>query len=132
VIPNRILASAAISAVAIAAVADHGNLPERTIAAGVPGGLLFGVALAHPRGMGMGDVKLVAVMGFFLGRAIAPALLVAFGVGALVGLALIARHGFGARKRGIPFGPHLALGGVAALFAGDPVVDWYRNEFLAR
>ena len=54
------------------------------------GGFLLCVALVYPRGMGMGDVKLVAVMGLYLGRAVAPALLIAFAAGALVGLVLIA------------------------------------------
>ena len=43
--------------------------------------------------MGMGDVKLAAVMGLYLGRAVAPALLIGFAVGAVVGLAMIARAG---------------------------------------
>jgi leader peptidase (prepilin peptidase)/N-methyltransferase len=131
VIPNRVLAPAAIAALAIVLASDPGGLGERAIAAGAAGGFLFMVALAYPRGMGMGDVKLVAVLGLFLGRAVAPALLVGFGAGALVGLALIARHGSGARKRAVPFGPFLALGGLVALFAGDPIVDWYLDEFFS-
>jgi leader peptidase (prepilin peptidase) / N-methyltransferase len=79
----------------------------------------------------MGDVKLVAMMGIYLGRAIAPALLVAFAVGAVVGVAMIARHGSDARKRAIPFGPFLALGGVVGLWFGDAMVDWYLDEFMA-
>jgi leader peptidase (prepilin peptidase)/N-methyltransferase len=38
---------------------------------------------------------------------------------------LLARHGRAARKQAIPCGPFLALGAVVALFAGDPVLDWY-------
>ena len=66
----------------------------------------------YPRGMGMGDVKLAAVMGLFLGRAVAPALLIGFAAGAIYGVALIARAGPEARKQAVPFGPFLALGGV--------------------
>ena len=62
--------------------------------------------------MGLGDVKLAATMGLFLGRAVAPAILAALLIGSLVGVALIARHGSEARKMAIPFGPFLALGGV--------------------
>ena len=50
----------------------------RAIAAAIAGGGLLLVALAYPRGMGMGDVKLAAMMGLYLGRAVAPALLVGF------------------------------------------------------
>lgn len=129
VIPNRILLVAAVAAIALAAVGDPGSLPERALAAAVAGGGLFLVALAYPKGMGLGDVKLAAVMGLFLGRDVAPALLIALLAGSAVGLALIARHGAEARKRAIPFGPFLALGGVAALLVGDQLVDWYLSTF---
>ena len=88
------------------------ELPENLIAAAIGGASPVPVALAYPRGMGMGDAKLVAMMGLFLGRAVAPAVLIGFAAGALVGVAMIARHGAEARKRAIPFGPFLALGGV--------------------
>jgi leader peptidase (prepilin peptidase) / N-methyltransferase len=129
IIPNKILIVAAVLGVAIAAIGDPGSLPERAIAAVAAGGLLFLAALAYPRGMGMGDVKLAAVMGLFLGRNVAPAILVALLAGSLVGLAMIARHGAAARKQAIPFGPFLAIGGVAGLLAGDELVDWYLNTF---
>jgi leader peptidase (prepilin peptidase) / N-methyltransferase len=130
VIPNRILAVAAILAVGIVAATDPSSLPERAIAAAAAGGLLFLVALAYPRGMGLGDVKLAAVMGLFLGRDVAPAILVALLAGSVVGLALIARHGAAARKRAIPFGPFLALGGVVGLLAGDELTEWYLDTFV--
>jgi leader peptidase (prepilin peptidase)/N-methyltransferase len=129
IIPNKILLVGAVLAVAIAALAEPGSLPERTISAAAAGGLLFAVALAYPRGMGLGDVKLAATMGLFLGRNVAPAILVALLAGALVGLAMIAREGAAARKRAIPFGPYLALGGVVGLLAGDQLVDWYLGTF---
>jgi leader peptidase (prepilin peptidase) / N-methyltransferase len=129
IIPNKILIVAAVLGVAIAAVTDPGSLPERAAAAAGAGGLLFLAALAYPRGMGLGDVKLAAVMGLFLGRNVAPAILVALLAGSLVGLAMIARHGAAARKRAIPFGPFLALGGVVGLLAGNELVDWYLGTF---
>jgi leader peptidase (prepilin peptidase)/N-methyltransferase len=129
VIPNKILLVAVVAAVAIVAVGDPSSLPERAIAAAAAGGVLFLVALAYPRGMGLGDVKLAAVMGFYLGRNVAPALLVALLAGSIVGLGLIARYGVQARKMAIPFGPFLALGGVVGLLAGDQLVDWYLANF---
>ena len=129
IIPNKILIVAAVLGIAIAAIGDPGSLPERAIAAVAAGGLLFAAALAYPRGMGMGDVKLAAVMGIFLGRNVGPAILVALLAGSGVGLALIARHGAAARKRAIPFGPFLALGGVVGLLAGEPLVEWYLGMF---
>jgi leader peptidase (prepilin peptidase) / N-methyltransferase len=129
-IPNAVLLAGAVVALVIAAATDVGSLPERLAAAAGAGGFLFCVALAYPRGMGMGDVKLVAVMGLYLGRAVAPALLVGFGAGALVGLAMIARKGAAARKQAVPFGPFLALGGVVGLWCGDALVDWYLESFF--
>ncbi len=129
IIPNKILLVAAVVGVGIAVATDPASLPERAIAAAGAGGLLFAAALAYPRGMGMGDVKLAATMGLFLGREVAPAMLVALLAGSLVGLALIARHGAAARKRAIPFGPFLALGGVVGLLAGEELIDWYLGTF---
>ncbi|HET8863553.1 MAG TPA: prepilin peptidase [Solirubrobacterales bacterium] len=129
IVPNKILVVGAVLAVAIAAVADPGSLPERAIAALAAGGLLFLAALAYPRGMGLGDVKLAATMGLFLGRNVAPAIFVALLSGAAVGLAMIAVEGASARKRAIPFAPFLALGGVVGLLAGDQLVDWYLGTF---
>ncbi len=125
IIPNVVLLAGAVICLAIALPTDPGGVPERLIAAAAAGGLFFLVALAYPAGMGLGDVKLAAVMGLFLGRAVAPAILAGLLAGSVVGLALIARHGAGARKMAIPFGPFLALGGVVGLLAGSQLVEAY-------
>jgi leader peptidase (prepilin peptidase)/N-methyltransferase len=130
VIPNRILIAGALIGLPLLVVADPDSSLERAVAAVAAGGGLTLVAVAYPRGMGMGDAKLAALMGLYLGRAVAPALLVGFLGGALVGAALIARHGSSARKRAIPFGPFLALGALVGLLAGDEIVDWYLDEFF--
>ncbi len=128
-IPNKILLVSALLGVAVAATVDPGSLPERAIAAAAAGGLLFAAALAYPRGMGLGDVKLAAVMGIYLGRNVAPAIFVALLAGAVVGLAMIAREGAAARKKGIPFGPFLAFGGIVGLLAGNQLLDLYLSTF---
>ena len=130
IIPNKVLIVSAVLGVGIAAASDPGELPERVIAAAGAGGLLFAAALAYPRGMGLGDVKLAAVMGIYLGRAVVPSLVIALLAGSIVGLTMIARQGAAARKSAIPFGPFLALGGVAALFIGEVLVDWYLDTFF--
>jgi len=129
VIPNKILLVAAIAGVLIAVIGDPSSLPERLLAAIAAGGVLFLVVFAYPRGMGLGDVKLTALMGLYLGRNVAPAVLVALLLGSIVGLAMIARHGAAARKQAIPFGPFLAIGGVVGLLAGDQLVDLYLSTF---
>jgi leader peptidase (prepilin peptidase)/N-methyltransferase len=99
--------------------------------AGVAAFLAFLLAaLAYPAGMGMGDVKLAGVMGLFLGTAVIPALFIAFLTGTLVGVAVIAKHGAEGRKKGVPFGPFLAFGGVVGLLAGADLIDLYTRTFL--
>jgi leader peptidase (prepilin peptidase)/N-methyltransferase len=129
VIPNKILLVAAVLGLTIAAVGDPGSLPERAIAATGAGGLFLLAALAYPRGMGLGDVKLAATMGLFLGRDVAPAIFVALLAGTAVGMAMIARDGAGARKQAIPFGPFLAFGGAVGLLLGSELIDLYTSTF---
>lgn len=117
VIPNMILLPAAIVALVLAAVLEPSSLPERLLAAAGAGGFLLIFALIRPEGLGMGDVKLGAVIGLFLGAAVVPAMLIGLGVGSLYALALLIRHGSSARKLTLPLGPFLALGAVIALFA---------------
>ena len=63
-------------------------------------------------------------------RDVGVAMFVALIAGTLVGALVMARKGTKeGRKTAIPFGPFLALGGLVALFAGEPLVDWYLNTF---
>jgi leader peptidase (prepilin peptidase)/N-methyltransferase len=131
IIPNRITAPAALLALALGSVLDPAGEPERMIAAAAAAGFLLLAALAYPGGMGMGDVKLAGVMGLCLGRAVAPAMLVALLAGTVLGVLVIARKGAHAgRKTAVPFGPFLALGAVVAVFAGGPMLDVYINHFV--
>ena len=83
------------------------------------------VVLVYPRGLGMGDVKLMLALGAGLGLPVVVALFVGFFAAFVPGLALVLRHGRAAGRRAIPLGPFLALGAVVALFAGDEILDWY-------
>ncbi|HYV15428.1 MAG TPA: prepilin peptidase [Conexibacter sp.] len=129
-IPNVLTGLGALAAVAIGLATDPGGVPEQLIAGAGAGGFLLLAALARPGGMGMGDVKLAGMLGLFLGREVAIALLVALVAGTLVGVAVMARKGVAeGRKTALPFGPFLALGGVVALLVGADVVDWYLRSF---
>lgn len=98
---------------------------EWALAALVAGGALFLIVLVYPSGMGMGDVKLAAFIGAGLGIDAVVAMFIGFFAAFVPAVVLLARHGRSARKRMIPLGPFLALGGVVALFAGDAILDWY-------
>lgn len=125
IIPNKVLLTGAVICMAIAVLTDPAGVPERLIAAAAGGLVFFLVALAVPQGMGLGDVKLVATMGLFLGRGLAPAVLIALLTGSLVGIAIMIRRGAGARKSTIPFGPFLAFGGAVAILCGHTLVNLY-------
>jgi leader peptidase (prepilin peptidase) / N-methyltransferase len=129
IIPNAFVLAGAIAGVAIVLGFDLGELDQRLIAVAAGGGAFLLIALAYPRGMGMGDVKLVAMMAIYLGRSIAPAILVGLLAGSAVGVAIIAREGAEGRKQAVPFGPFLALGGVVGLWFGSDIVDWYLDTF---
>jgi leader peptidase (prepilin peptidase)/N-methyltransferase len=76
-------------------------------------------------GMGLGDAKMLALIGAFLGwRGALVAFFVAVLAGAVVGVALMIRRGHGLQMR-LPFGTFLALGGLVALFAGPEIVAAY-------
>jgi|SRR5579859_1030662 len=129
IIPNRITLPAAVAAVALGAATRPAGLPEQLIAGAAAGGFLLVFVLAYPRGMGMGDVKLAAVLGLYLGRSVAFAVLAAVTVGTVVGAVVMARLGVTrGRKTAVPFGPFLALGGLLALFVGPQVVHWYLHS----
>jgi leader peptidase (prepilin peptidase)/N-methyltransferase len=119
-IPNRIVLPAA-GVVLVAQTALHPS-PEWAIAAVAACGFLLGSALVYPAGMGMGDVKLCLLLGAMLGRTVPIALFVGMAAALVPGVVLIARHGAKGRKMGIPLGPFLALGALAALFWGHPLL----------
>lgn len=129
-VPNKIVAPAAVYGAVCAVALRLDDLPELAIAGAAGFGLLLLVALARPGGMGMGDVKLTGLMGLYLGLSLAPALLIAFLSGSLVGVAVMARGGIGKRKTAVPFAPFLALGGFVGLLAGPELVDLYADAFL--
>ena len=129
-IPNVLTGPAALAAVAAIALLEPAFLPEALIAGAAAGGFFLLAAVLHPKGMGMGDVKLAGVLGLYLGRAVAPSLLIALAAGVLVGAAIIARKGAAeGRRTAVPFGPFLALGAAAGLLAGDGLVEAYLARF---
>ena len=96
----------------------------------VGGGVLFAVAegyyrLRHEEGLGMGDVKMLAMIGAFIGwKLTLVTLMAASFVGSIVGVGLIA-SGKGGMKYALPFGTFLALGAAVAATVGPSILDWY-------
>jgi len=80
-------------------------------------------------GMGMGDVKMLAMIGAFLGwKLMLLTLVLSSLVGALVGVGMLALRK-GDLKYALPFGTFLALGALVASLIGDPIVNWYASFY---
>ena len=129
-LPNRIVYPLAAYGLIATLLVDREDLLEHVAAGAGAFAFLLAAVIAYPRGMGMGDVKLAGAMGLFLGLSVIPALLVAFLTGSVVGLAILAREGSASRKKAIPFGVFLALGGIVGVLAGPELIDLYESNFL--
>jgi leader peptidase (prepilin peptidase)/N-methyltransferase len=94
------------------------------------GGVLYAVMEAYARargfeGLGMGDVKMLAMIGAFLGwQLMLLTLILGSFLGSLIGVALMAARR-GGMQTALPFGTFLAIGALVSAVAGDAILDWY-------
>jgi leader peptidase (prepilin peptidase) / N-methyltransferase len=134
-IPNRITYPAVVGFAVVIGIGDLAgggvNFVHALSGLGAYGGGLLLIALISPRGMGMGDVKLGALVGLVLGSLSLPRVGVAAGVAILAGGvgAIVALVAGMSRKQALPFGPYLALGAVVATFAGPQISHAYLRLF---
>jgi leader peptidase (prepilin peptidase) / N-methyltransferase len=97
-------------------------------------GVLYGIAagyywLRKEEGLGMGDVKMLAMIGAFLGwQHVLLTLVLASFSGAIIGVALILVQK-GSMKYALPFGTFLAVGAAFSMLAGQPLIDWYAGFY---
>ncbi|MGH9239085.1 MAG: prepilin peptidase [Vicinamibacterales bacterium] len=98
------------------------------------GGVLFAIAEGYYRlrgveGLGMGDVKMLSMIGAFLGwKLMLVTLILGSFAGSLIGVGVIAL-GRGGMKAALPFGTFLAVGALTAAVVGDPLVEWYTGFY---
>lgn len=125
ILPDRItLPGIVLGLLASATLLPSGFLPALAGAL-LGGGLFFLIALVSRGGMGGGDIKLIAMIGAFLGwQAVLLTTFLAATVGGLVGVVLMLFFGKG-RKFAVPFGPFLSAGAVVCLLWGNRMIDWY-------
>jgi leader peptidase (prepilin peptidase)/N-methyltransferase len=123
IVPNRIVLPATV-VVLVAQTLLHPSV-EWVLAALAAALFLFLPALVYPAGLGMGDVKLALLLGAMLGVEVGVAMMVGLLAAFVPSIVLLAVKGKAARKMALPFAPFLAAGGLFALFAGEPVLDWY-------
>jgi leader peptidase (prepilin peptidase)/N-methyltransferase len=133
ILPNIITLPGIAIGLAFSVFAPPGPLASLAgIALGA--GILYGIAAAYyavrrQEGMGMGDVKMLAMIGAFLGwRAVLLTLILSSFAGALIGVVLMTSKREGLRYA-LPFGTFLALGALAAMLAGDAMLNWYLGLF---
>lgn len=107
VIPNALTATGAVAGVALLTLLAPAAVPTHAAAAAGAGGFFLAAALLRPGELGMGDVKLAAVLGLYLGASVIPALLAALLAATVMGVA--------GRRSTLPLGPFLAFGGVVGL-----------------
>lgn len=132
IIPNAVTFPGIVVGLVSAATILPLGLVNGLIGLLVGGGILWLLAWASPylfgkEGMGGGDIKLLAMIGAFLGwkPALMTIMLGSF-LGSFVGIALIAARVI-KREDYIPFGPFLVCGAVVALFFGESILDWYQG-----
>jgi leader peptidase (prepilin peptidase)/N-methyltransferase len=100
----------------------------------IGGGALFLIAevyyrVRHEEGLGMGDVKMLAMIGGFLGWQLTVlSLMLASFAGTIIGIALIAT-GRGTMKYALPFGTFLAVGAAVSAAVGHQILGWYLGQF---
>jgi leader peptidase (prepilin peptidase)/N-methyltransferase len=125
IVPNRVVLPAAAAVLVLNTIAHPS--PVWAIGAVGAAGFLLLAALAHPAGMGIGDVKLALLIGAMLGRTTPVGIMLGLLLALVPSLVLFARHGASARRMAIPFAPFLAAGAVIALFAGESILHAYLN-----
>ena len=129
-LPDRLtLPSYPVGLVLLAIPADWPALRRAVLAAAVTGAAAFVLALLAPRGgLGFGDVKLLGVLGLFLGwlgwGVLVVGVAAGFTLGAVAALAMLASRRAGLRDH-LAFGPWLIAGALVGVVAGCPLVDAY-------
>jgi leader peptidase (prepilin peptidase) / N-methyltransferase len=117
-LPDRIILPATAGVLVGSALFQPTDTLEHVIAALVAGGFMFAAAVWRPNDLGVGDAKLMLLVGALLGKDVFGALLLGFGLFAVLGLALVARDGRDALRRQLPLGPFIAAGAIGALILG--------------
>ena len=131
IIPDAVTLPGIVVGVAISLLPSSIGFANAVAGACLGGGIFLLITLLHPAGMGGGDVKLIAMIGAFVGwQAVLVTIILGAFCGAVSGLTLILL-GLKRRRDPVPFGPFLALGGTAAMLWGEALLAWYGRWTLS-
>ena len=134
ILPNTITLPGIAAGLLLSTITIPPGLRDALIGTVLGGGVLYAIAWGYywwrrEEGLGMGDVKMLAMIGAFLGwKMVLVTLVLSSFSGALIGVSLIALQR-GSMKLALPFGTFLAAGAVAAMLVGQPLADWYAGFY---
>ena len=130
IIPNEITFSFIPLGIILSFIFNHITFLNSFLGLIIPAGLLLLIAFIYKKGMGIGDVKLIGVIGVFIGWKYA---LISIFIGALIGsvygVYMILTNKMNRETR-IPFGPFISTGAVIMILYGDILINWYIGYFL--
>jgi leader peptidase (prepilin peptidase)/N-methyltransferase len=133
ILPNSITLPGIVAGVLLSVIAPPG-WRDALLGVLLGAGILYGIAWAYylwrrEEGLGMGDVKMLAMIGAFLGwKAVLVTMVLSSFSGAVIGVSLLASQR-GGMKLALPFGTFLAVGALVAMFVGAPLINWYAGFF---
>ena len=133
ILPNSITLPGIVAGLLLSTIAPPG-LRDAIIGIVLGGGVLYAIAFGYylwrrEEGLGMGDVKMLAMIGAFLGwKQVLVTLVLSSVAGSVIGVAVILSRR-GDMKYALPYGTFLALGALAASLVGDQIVAWYLGMY---
>ena len=136
ILPNVITLPGIAVGLALSLIAPPG-IVDALLGAALGAGVLYAIAAGYylwrkEEGMGMGDVKMLAMIGAFLGwQAVLLTLILSSFSGAIIGIGILATSR-GSMRYALPFGTFLALGALVAMLSGDAIFGWYLGLFDPR
>ena len=109
---------------------NDGSFPKDKLIGMLIGLILIGLIVLLTRGMGVGDIEIVALSGLFLGiRGSIFTLFTSFVLGGIAGILIMFIKKKG-RKEAIPFGPYIAIATIMSIYIGNYVINYYLENIL--
>jgi leader peptidase (prepilin peptidase)/N-methyltransferase len=134
ILPNSITLPGAAIGLALAGPRPEISFLDSSLGALLGAGILFVVAEVYLRlrkveGLGMGDVKMMAMVGAYVGwEGVLLTLFLGSLSGTLMGVAVMASSKGGLRTK-LPFGTFLGMGAIATVYVGDRLIGWYTSLY---